>query len=118
MERRKDAEALLNAGRYQASVYMAGYVVECILKAAICWKRGELYLPAADQTHELATLLERASLRQSLDREPTRRLEFDTLVRHWHVQARYKASGGDAVFAARILTAATSVAAWVRSEII
>lgn len=34
-ERARDAEALLNAGRWSGAFYLAGYAIECGLKACI-----------------------------------------------------------------------------------
>jgi HEPN domain-containing protein len=35
-ERLKDATILLKQKRYNGAVYLGGYVIECLLKAAIC----------------------------------------------------------------------------------
>lgn len=35
--RREDAEALHNAGRWAGAMYLAGYAIECSLKALICY---------------------------------------------------------------------------------
>jgi hypothetical protein len=61
--RLEDAEALLAAGRYDASRYICGYAVELRLKARICRAHGwpeyppEAPLAQALKTHNLATLL-------------------------------------------------------------
>jgi HEPN domain-containing protein len=46
--RLQDAEALLQAGRYEAAYYLAGYAIECALKACIA-KRTE----AESSPHEM-----------------------------------------------------------------
>ncbi len=40
-ERLKDAEALHNADRYTGAIYLAGYAIECSLKALICIKENQ-----------------------------------------------------------------------------
>jgi HEPN domain-containing protein len=45
--RMDDARALLNAGRYHGAMYLAGYSIECLLKAKLmrmyeCRRLGEL----------------------------------------------------------------------------
>lgn len=58
-----DADALLAAGRYDASRYICGYAVELKLKARICRAHGwEKYPPVpplaqALKTHDLVVLL-------------------------------------------------------------
>src|SRR3990172_6360667 len=44
VERWKDANALFSAERYQAAIYMAGYVLECHLKYTACAEAGLTYV--------------------------------------------------------------------------
>ena len=56
-----DAEALLRMRvpeRRNAAMYMAGYGVECALKAQICVSRDEICLPAEFFHHDLRRLAE------------------------------------------------------------
>ena len=39
--RREDAEALHGAGRWAGGIYLAGYAIECSLKALICSFEGK-----------------------------------------------------------------------------
>jgi hypothetical protein len=39
--RREDAENLHNAGRWAGSIYLAGYAIECSLKALICYNENK-----------------------------------------------------------------------------
>jgi hypothetical protein len=39
--RREDAEALHGAGRWAGAVYLAGYAIECSLKALICYNESK-----------------------------------------------------------------------------
>jgi hypothetical protein len=43
-----DAKALFQAGRFDAAYYLAGYVVECALKACIAKKTREHDFPDRD----------------------------------------------------------------------
>lgn len=40
-ERKKDAEVLYNQKRWAGSMYVAGYAIECSLKALICHQEGK-----------------------------------------------------------------------------
>lgn len=102
----KEAEALLAAGLWDGAYYLAGYAVECALKACIAkLTKAEDFPPdkkAIEQcyTHNLATLL-KAAQRDSLfadatdpKRSPT---TADTvlgknwdIVKTWSEQARYE----------------------------
>jgi HEPN domain-containing protein len=64
-----DAKALLKAKRYDAAFYMAGYAIECALKACIA-KMTRLYdFPPKNSrevyTHELEDLLRSAEIRKA-----------------------------------------------------
>ena len=60
-----DAKALLQAGRFDAAYYLAGYVVECALKACVAQKTREHDFPDKEArryyTHDLKKLLEAVS---------------------------------------------------------
>ena len=63
----RDAKALLNAGNFPGAYYMAGYSVECAIKAAIAKQTRRHDFPnkqlAQDSwTHDLKKLLQIASL--------------------------------------------------------
>jgi HEPN domain-containing protein len=67
-----DAQALFAAGRFGATYYLAGYVVECALKACIAKGTAQYDFPdrkLAEQswTHSLGDLVAVAGLRADLD---------------------------------------------------
>jgi hypothetical protein len=67
----KEAEILLNAECYQGAYYLAGYALECALKACIAKQVKEFDFPdkklANDSyTHDFTKLLTTADLRQEL----------------------------------------------------
>lgn len=97
-DRLADAQALLAAGRWSGAYYLAGYAVECALKACIV-KR----LMATDEfpekryseqcwTHNLTLLVSLAGLKNTLDLDLAAQRRFEdnwTLVRDWLESSRY-----------------------------
>ena len=70
-DRMADARTLLTAGRAVAAYYIAGYAIECALKACIARTVGEHKFPDKDlgrnvHTHRLDDLLGFAGLRNEL----------------------------------------------------
>lgn len=70
-ERVADAKALLDAGRWSGAYYLAGYAVECALKACIAKRTNQHDFPdkatAVDSyTHNLNRLIEVAGLKLAL----------------------------------------------------
>ncbi len=96
--RLKDARALLRARRYDAAYYVAGYAVECALKACIAKATREHDFPSRDtvlksHTHNLRDLLRVASLWDELELEGSRDEAFAahwSLIEAWNEQSRYK----------------------------
>lgn len=91
--RLKDAEALLDAGRYDGAIYLGGYVVELSLKSCICrnlkWRgfpqtRGEFQSYQSFKTHDLDVLL---SLSGSEEKIKTRYLAEWSAVATWDPEA-------------------------------
>jgi len=115
LARRLDADALFAERRYTGSVYMAGYAVERILKAAICRRRGETYLPREDETHDLTLLLYRSGLGAALAGSDVGRA-FDDLASRWTTSLRYTGSRGRASEARKMVEGAADVAAWVQRQ--
>ena len=66
VERLGDAEALLSAGRYAGAYYLAGYAVECALKACIARKTKQDDFPPKEAkdywVHRIPDLLGFAGL--------------------------------------------------------
>jgi HEPN domain-containing protein len=94
----KEAEILLTAGCYQGAFYLAGYALECTLKACIAKQVKEFDFPdkklANDSyTHNLANLLITAGLKQALDEQKKQDNEFKlnwALGIQWSEESRYK----------------------------
>jgi len=106
VERVIDARTLLVAGRFEAAYYLAGYAVECALKACIAKQTRRYDFPAHRKwsekvyTHDLVALLKCANLESSLDAEARMRTEFAAnwnTVKDWNEESRYsETSSGDA----------------------
>lgn len=66
-----DAEALLGADRHSGAYYLAGYSIECGLKAVIALSFRATVIPSKKfvndiHTHDLASLIALAGLKQQL----------------------------------------------------
>ena len=96
--RMKEAEILLTANCYHGAYYLAGYALECILKACIAKQVKEFDFPdkklANDSyTHDLAKLLIIAGLRQELGKQENQNEEFKlnwAVVNKWSEESRYE----------------------------
>ena len=99
-QRLLDAEALLNAGRYDGAIYLGGYVVELALKRRVCtilnWKgfpqtRGEFQNFQSFKTHNLDILL---ALSGAEDFVKATYLAEWSAVATWDPEARYNPAFG------------------------
>jgi len=106
LERLEDAQALLRAGRYSGSYYLAGYSVECALKACIAakTKRGDFPPREARDyyVHDITKLLDIAGLKEARETrargnpkkarsKPDTVFEAHwTVVKDWTEESRYR----------------------------
>lgn len=95
-----DAQALLGASRYDAAYYLAGYVVECALKACIAKRTKRHDFPLRDTkdiySHDLGKLRKMAGLDDALTRDfqEDPKLEVNwSLAKDWKEDARYQSYG-------------------------
>ena len=94
----KEAEILLMADCYQGAYYLAGYALECALKACIAKQVKEFDFPdkklANDSyTHKLADLVITAGLKQKLAEQEKQNKEFKlnwSVVIEWSEESRYE----------------------------
>jgi hypothetical protein len=94
----KEAEILLAADCYQGAYYLAGYALECRLKACIAKQVKEFDFPDkklanASYTHKLADLVITAGLKQELSEQENQNEEFKlnwAVVIEWSEESRYK----------------------------
>ena len=95
--RLRDAHVLLGARRYAGCYYLAGYAVECGLKACIAKTFSANTIPERRKvnsvyTHDLAGLVGVADLRGSFDTERDADPEFEAkwnVVKDWKPERRY-----------------------------
>ncbi len=87
--RLEDAQVLLERRRPSGAYYLAGYAVECALKACIAKRTEEGNFP---HSHDLVKLLDDARLRDMFEERSRHDMEFGSswgLVKDWSVSSRY-----------------------------
>lgn len=82
--RLREGKALLAANEFSGAVYLAGYSVECYLKAAICARLEWDSLRATFKTHDLETLLLYTGLQRRLKEDIAVWLNFRKIVGLWN----------------------------------
>ena len=127
--RLRDAAALLNARRWSAAYYLAGYAVECGLKACVVARvRKNIALIFQDRrfsekcwTHDYNELLVLADLKAHCDADTAVNVDLQDnwkLVKNWRETARYeRRSRGEAekLYQA-IIDPANGVLPWIRNH--
>jgi HEPN domain-containing protein len=96
--RLKEAKALLAADFPDGAYYLAGYAVECALKACIAKRTREHDFPEKklvidSHTHDIGNLLRLAELSDLLKNEVASNIELKLdweTVREWSEQSRYE----------------------------
>ena len=106
--RRGDVRMLLRNKRYDGAVYLVGYVVECMLKAAICQWIGEERLPERYMTHDLNWLREQAVITM----ESHLRKQWQN-VEIWNVTVRYYSQVISAQSARQFIDAMEVIRKWL-----
>lgn len=95
--RLEDARLLLSGGQWSGAYYLAGYAVECALKACIAKLVAAEDFPdkrLADRawTHDIEKLLEVANLKGARDAEAAKNKLFGDkwgVVKDWNEHSRY-----------------------------
>jgi hypothetical protein len=96
--RLRESRALLSAGFAEGAYYLAGYAVECALKACIAKRTREHDFPEKKQvndshTHDLGKLLNLAELKDELDAvigaDPAMASALDQ-IQDWSETSRYQ----------------------------
>jgi len=111
-KRRVDARVLLRNKRYDGAVYLGGYVIECMLKGAICQFIGEERLPERYMTHELEWLCQQAALVI-----PPNLWHSWQEVAGWDVHVRYSSYSVNAQDAREFIDAMEVIREWLLDEI-
>jgi HEPN domain-containing protein len=92
-----EAKLLARENHFSGAYYLAGYAIECALKARIAAQFRENEIPDKNlvnkiYTHDLAALLGLAELERSLETERQSDPDLDrrwSIVKNWTEQARY-----------------------------
>ena len=94
----KEAKVLLDNGCYEGAYYLAGYTIECALKASIARQTNRYDFPDkklvnAIHTHNLTSLVEFAGLEAELRKNAQLNRLFEDnwkVVKDWSEAARYQ----------------------------
>jgi HEPN domain-containing protein len=97
-QRLAEAQLLLANGFWSGAYYLAGYSLECALKAKIASGFRENEIPELRRvqriyTHDLSSLLDISGLKDELDVEikaSSELREYWTIAKAWSEQARYE----------------------------
>lgn len=129
--RMQDARALYNAGRWRGAMYIAGYAIECLLKAKLMEQYGGLHLAGLQEklverrqigesqtlfSHELTFLLglTGALPRLLMDRDGQKSFR---LVNQWVPAWRYNVRCTGREDADDFLKAVESIQQWITNNI-
>jgi HEPN domain-containing protein len=94
----QDAKVLIDNGQYDAGYYVAGYAVECALKAVIAGQTRQYQFPDLGlarrvHTHNIRDLLEASGIREKVEqefaRDPELLLNWETVLQ-WSEGSRYE----------------------------
>jgi HEPN domain-containing protein len=112
-----DAEALLKAKRWNGAIYLAGYVIECLLKVAVCLRQGVRVLPSEYETHNYDALLQAAGLVQPLRIDNRMASIYSQLNLLWNVSMRYSSRDYDGNHAREVLGLVKEFKRWLDAQI-
>jgi len=96
LTRLDDSRVLVKSRRYSAAYYVAGYAIECALKACLA-KKTQLYQfpPKPEEvkkryyTHNLQILAEESGILQEIQKGQAKLREYWTAIKDWTEESRY-----------------------------
>ena len=116
--RLRDCNALLKTARWDAAVYLAGYVIECRLKYAITQFQGAAHLPqqyaSGGKGHEWDFLLQASGLK--LDLASQTGTAYSALKDEWEPSLRYAVNKFDRSKAEKFCTLVRAVYDWLKDS--
>jgi HEPN domain-containing protein len=115
-ERLRDVNVLYKQKRYNGAVYLGGYVIECMLKAAICVYLNRDNLPATYRIHDLSELMNRSGLVSEFRDNQSVSRNF-LIVKGWNIGIRYHGKRFKPTEAELFLTAVKEVRQWILRRI-
>jgi HEPN domain-containing protein len=89
----EDAGNLLQTGRRNGAIYLAGYAVECQLKYAYCQRKNSQYLPAPLEVHDWELIVDKAGLLKDIKVQSRMDAIYSALVDKWGPSLRYRTAG-------------------------
>ena len=113
------AQILFDAGQHSDSMYFAGYVVECAMKALLLARtpkrsRDQLKIFSGEKGHNLEHL---SSLIRRHNQLPRPIPDYLRRLRSWKTTLRYETHRGDPNEAKSYLEAAEGVLKWVQKNV-
>jgi len=121
--RAEESRILLAKGKQQGAYYLAGYAVECALKACIAKKTRRYEFPPKKSyvekiyQHNLDGLVNAAGLDAELKNEISANLAFAanwTTVKDWTAETRYRTSGLNGKDMYNAVVGADGVLPWIK----
>jgi hypothetical protein len=121
--RAEEARVLLRSRRQLGAYCLAGYAVECALKACIAKQRKRFEFPPKKgnvekmYSHNLDALLDVAGLKVQLQKEIATNPDFAAnwkTVRNWTAESRYEISGLNGKELYNAVTGANGVLPWIK----
>jgi HEPN domain-containing protein len=97
VHRLAEAKILLRESQFAGAVYLAGYGVECYLKAVICKTLDLAGLPRVFMTHDLDILLFHSGLHNRLQSDNAMADRFKRIVGQWNVERREEKQGNKTI---------------------
>ncbi len=119
IERRKDAECLHVAGRFQGAIYLCGYALECELKYCVCAARGIARMEESEAKrlgHVLPELLDAAGMAKLLSGNRDLLVAFQAINSRWSTEIRYSAERSSRTESERFLRDSRVLLLWLRTE--
>jgi HEPN domain-containing protein len=124
--RLSEAQVLLDAGKFAGAYYLAGYAIECALKACIAKQVREFDFPDKKlvqeaYTHDLGQLLRRSGVNADLDEAMAHDPRLDdnwTTVKDWNEASRYKIETNEAsatIMLVAVGDASSGVLTWLKT---
>src|SRR5271157_4939437 len=95
--RLEEAEVLLRNRKFSGAYYLAGYSIECALKARLAKQTKRYDFPPepnfVNSSHNLQQLLDRANLQKVFEKEKARDPQFainSNVIKDWTEKSRYQ----------------------------
>lgn len=123
--RAQESAVLLHNRKMQGAYYLAGYAIECALKACIAKETKRHEFPPKQEyvrdvyTHDLTKLLRLAGLDKQLENDmqsnPALAINWG-VVKYWAEKSRYVVSGLNGRDMHRALTGPDGVLTWIKQR--